>query len=66
MSQLQYAALTDANCPTAATKMRLPQVAVSWVQAVEAADKYNLWLRKNAAGKFAQGRWCARLPAPAD
>ncbi|MDD2055049.1 formylglycine-generating enzyme family protein [Pseudomonas putida] len=52
MSQLQYAALTDANCPTAATKMRLPQVAVSWVQAVEAADKYNLWLRKNAAGKL--------------
>lgn len=52
MSQLQYAALTEATCPTAATKMRLPQTAVSWVQAIEAADKYNLWLRKNAAGKL--------------
>ena len=52
MSQLQYAALTEATCPTAATKMRLPQTAVSWVQAIDAADKYNLWLRKNAAGKL--------------
>lgn len=52
MSQLQYAALTEETCPTAATKMRLPQVSVSWVQAVEAADKYNLWLRKNAAAKL--------------
>ena len=52
MSQLQYAALTEATCPTAATKMRLPQTSVSWVQAIDAADKYNLWLRKNAAGKL--------------
>lgn len=52
MSQLQYAALTEATCPTTATKMRLPQTAISWVQAIEAADKYNLWLRKNAAGKL--------------
>ena len=52
MSQLQYAALTEATCPTAATKMRLPQTAVSWVQAIDVADKYNLWLRKNAAGKL--------------
>nr|WP_256352533.1 SUMF1/EgtB/PvdO family nonheme iron enzyme [Pseudomonas sp. PDM31] len=51
MSQLQYAALTEATCPTAATKMRVPQTAVSWVQAIDAADKYNLWLRKNAADK---------------
>jgi hypothetical protein len=52
MSQLQYAALTEATCPTAATKLRVPQTAVSWVQAIEAADKYNLWLRKNAADKL--------------
>ena len=52
MSQLQYAALTETTCPTAATKMRVPQTAVSWVQAIDAADKYNLWLRKNAAGKL--------------
>jgi len=51
MSQLQYSALTEATCPTAATKMRVPQTAVSWVQAIDAADKYNLWLRKNAADK---------------
>lgn len=33
-------------------KLRLAQVAVSWVQAIDASDKYNLWLRKNAADKL--------------
>lgn len=52
MSQLQYQALTAETCPTPSNKLRLPQVAVSWVQAIDAGDKYNLWLRKNAADKL--------------
>jgi len=52
MSQLQYRALTDETCPEPSNKLRLPQVSVSWVEAIEASDKYNLWLRKNAADKL--------------
>jgi formylglycine-generating enzyme required for sulfatase activity len=52
MTQLQYSALMAETCPEPSTKLRLPQVSVSWLQALEAADKYNLWLRKNAADKL--------------
>lgn len=52
MSQLQYRALTDETCPTPSNKLRLPQVSVSWIEAMQASDKYNLWLRKNAADKL--------------
>jgi hypothetical protein len=52
MSQLQYRALMDESCPTPGTKLRLPQVSVSWIEAMQASDKYNLWLRKNAADKL--------------
>lgn len=52
MSDLQYRALTQAECPTASTKQRLPAVSLSWMQAMEAADKYNLWLRQYAPDKL--------------
>ncbi|WP_122663746.1 SUMF1/EgtB/PvdO family nonheme iron enzyme [Pseudomonas viridiflava] len=52
MSDLQYRALTQAECPTASNKQRLPAVSLSWMQAMAAADKYNLWLRQNAADKL--------------
>ncbi|MDP2243531.1 SUMF1/EgtB/PvdO family nonheme iron enzyme [Pseudomonas sp.] len=48
MSQLQYRALMDESCPTASNKLRLPVVSISWLEALQAADQYNLWLRKNA------------------
>jgi len=35
------------------------------VQAIDAADKYNLWLRKNAAGKLPR-KTAPGIPAPAD
>lgn len=52
MSQLQYRALTEDSCPTASNKLRLPVVSVSWLDALQAADKYNLWLRQHAADKL--------------
>lgn len=52
MSQLQYQALTAENCPTPSNKQRLPVVELSWLDAMQAADKYNLWLREHAADKL--------------
>ncbi len=52
MSQLQYKALMDETCPTASNKQRLPIVSVSWLDALQAADKYNRWLRANAPDKL--------------
>lgn len=52
MSQLQYHSLTDANCPTPSNKQRLPMTSLSWMDAMQAADRYNLWLRQHAADKL--------------
>lgn len=52
MTQLQYRALTDETCPTPSNKQRLPVVSISWLDALQAADKYNRWLRANAADKL--------------
>lgn len=52
MSQLQYRALMDEKCPTPSNKQRLPVVSLSWLDALQASDKYNLWLRHNAADKL--------------
>ena len=52
MTQLQYRALTDETCPTPSNKLRLPEVSLSWLDALQATDKYNRWLRANAAAKL--------------
>ncbi|WP_268946853.1 SUMF1/EgtB/PvdO family nonheme iron enzyme, partial [Pseudomonas syringae] len=52
MTALQYSALTQAECPTPSNKQRLPIVSLSWIQAMDAADKYNVWLRENSADKL--------------
>lgn len=49
MTELQYKSLMDDSCPTSSNKLRLPVVSQSWLEAMQAANKYNLWLRKNAA-----------------
>ena len=49
LSQLQYQAVMADNCPVPALMLRLPQTGVSWFDATHFADKYTLWLRKNAA-----------------
>ncbi|MDN6180134.1 MAG: formylglycine-generating enzyme family protein [Halomonas subglaciescola] len=48
LSELQYAALTADECPKPSTRKRLPQVSLSWFDAMDASNAYNLWLRKNA------------------
>ncbi len=49
LTQLQYMAIMDGECPKPSNKLRLPQTSVSWFDAMQAANRYNLWLRKNKA-----------------
>lgn len=49
MTQLQYRALTEETCSTPSNKLRLPVVSVGWLEAMQVADSYNLWLRQHAA-----------------
>ena len=46
LTQLQYQALTAATCPVPDNGLRLPQVNIGWVDAMDLANRYNLWLRK--------------------
>ncbi|EJD6399574.1 MULTISPECIES: formylglycine-generating enzyme family protein [Providencia] len=50
VTDLQYAALENTlqgkECPTPSNKLRLPKVNVSWYDAMQFSDKYNLWLRE--------------------
>lgn len=48
VTRLQFTAL-DADCPTPAPAMRLPQTEVSWLESLVFADRYTLWLLANAA-----------------
>lgn len=52
VTQLQYQALTSSTCPQLSADLRLPQVETSWFDAVSFADRYSLWLRRNAADKL--------------
>lgn len=49
MTELQYKSLMDDNCPKPSNKLRLPVVSQSWLEAMQAANRYNLWLREHAA-----------------
>jgi formylglycine-generating enzyme required for sulfatase activity len=69
VSELQYQAVMNDSCPSASAKMRLPQVGISWFDATAFADKYSLWLRKNAADKLPKEDGAAgflRLPTEAE
>jgi hypothetical protein len=48
MSSLQYQAIMNDSCPNPSRKLSIPITGISWFDAVNAADKYNIWLRKNA------------------
>lgn len=54
LSQAQYdAVMAGADCPAAPSlARRLPQAGLSWIDAVDFADRYSQWLRKNAAAKL--------------
>lgn len=49
MTELQYQALMTQACVSSSNKLRLPAVSYSWMNAMQAADTYNLWLRQQAA-----------------
>lgn len=52
LTTLQYQALTGSSCPPPSRKLSLPATGMSWFDAVNAADKYNQWLRTNALDKL--------------
>jgi len=69
LSQLQYQALTGESCPTPTNRLRLPQTELSWFEALSFADRYNLWLRSNAANELPKEDGAAgflRLPTEAE
>ena len=48
LSELQYQTLMANECPKPTIKLRLPASSYSWMDAIQFADKYNLWLRQHA------------------
>ena len=48
ISSLQYQSIMDSSCPAPSRKLSAPITNISWFDAINAADKYNIWLRKNA------------------
>lgn len=52
LTSLQYQALTEGTCPTPSRKLSIPATGMSWFDAVNAANKYNEWLRANAMDKI--------------
>ncbi len=52
LTELQYQALTQGTCPTPSRKLTMPETGISWFDAVSVANKYNEWLRSNAADKL--------------
>lgn len=52
VSQLQYEAVMSDACPEPSMAGRLAKGEVGWMDAVTFADRYSLWLRRNAAGSL--------------
>lgn len=52
LTALQYRALTEGTCPKPSRILSLPETGIGWFDAVAVADKYNQWLRSNAADKL--------------
>lgn len=52
VSQLQYRAVMDKNCPKPSMKLRLPQNQVGWFDAVKFANDLSVWLLENAADEL--------------
>ncbi|MCB1792135.1 MAG: SUMF1/EgtB/PvdO family nonheme iron enzyme [Gammaproteobacteria bacterium] len=54
VSQLQYKAVTEKDCPKPSMKLRLPQNAVGWFDAVSFTNQWSRWLLANAADALPQ------------
>jgi hypothetical protein len=52
LTALQYQALMDDTCPTPSRRLSVPATGMSWFDAVNAANKYNQWLRAHAADRL--------------
>lgn len=52
VSQLQYKAVLEDDCPKPSMRLRLPQNRVGWFDAVSFAGKLSQWLLKNAPDKL--------------
>lgn len=48
VSRLQYEAVMTGKCPKPDGKLRMPQTAISWFDALEFSDRYTRWLQENA------------------
>ncbi|MDX5377624.1 MAG: formylglycine-generating enzyme family protein [Halomonas sp.] len=48
LTDLQYEALLTEECPSPSNRKRLPKVGLSWFDAMQLGDAYNLWLREQA------------------
>jgi hypothetical protein len=48
LTELQYEALMADECPPPSNRKRLPQVGLSWFEALQFSDAYNLWLHEHA------------------
>ena len=65
VSQGQYQALSG-SCPAPSADLALPQTDVGWIDAINFADRYSLWLRHNAADKLPKEDGEAGLRPAAD
>ena len=54
LSELQYEALMTDECPAPSNRKRLPKVELSWFDAMQISDAYNLWLREQAPDALPQ------------
>ncbi len=52
VTELQWAAVMDGQCPTPSLAKRMPKTEVGWFDATAFADRYSQWLRKNALAKL--------------
>ena len=69
LTQLQYQSLMSPTCPSATDDGNLPKANLDWFDAVEFANKYSLWLLKNAPDKLpgaGDAKGFVRLPTEAE
>jgi Sulfatase-modifying factor enzyme 1 len=52
ISNLQYSAVMEKDCPKPSMKGRLPQARVNWFESIDFTNRYNLWLLQNAKAKI--------------
>ncbi len=54
LTELQYEALMEDTCPEPSNRKRFPKIELSWFDAMQLSDAYNLWLRENSPDSLPQ------------